>query len=366
MKGAVYFFTKSYVRIALWFFYKELKVQGLENIPKDSPVIFTPNHQNSFIDAVLIACSLPRPVHYLVRASVFKSSMARWSLGLLNMMPIYRIRDGIKAVKKNDGVIASCTKLLHDNKWLMIFPEGNHDMKYAIRPLQKGASRIAFQYVEQYGADVQIVPVGIYYEQHTASRSRVLVNFGQPISTQVLSNHFKQDQNIGYKKLMQLISSGMKKLTIHIAPLAYYDEIYQQWRASRLVKRGIIDQYRSDQEIVARIQNGETTDNSEDHTNSKKWPDLLLLPIAIYGFINHFFAFLIVRYMIHKKVTDMHFTSSIKLVVGMVVVPLFYMLQSLVLYNMGMELMWILVYIPTLPMSGGIAHGVLTKGSSFL
>lgn len=366
MKRTVYFFTRSYVSIALWFFYKELKVQGLENIPKNSPVIFTPNHQNSFIDAILIACSVPHPIHYLVRASVFKSKIGSWLLGLLNMMPIYRFRDGINEVKKNDSVITSCTKLLHNNKWLMIFPEGNHDMKYAIRPLQKGVSRIAFKCNEEYGVDVQIIPVGIYYEKHTASRSRVLINFGQAISVQQYDSDYTQDQNLGYKKLTQTISKSMQSLTIHIAPSDCYDKIFQEWRSLKKVKEKIVDQYKSDQGIIELIKKDEFSDKSEDQSKSNTEYKKLLLPLALYGLINHLIPYLILRYIIKEKVTDIHFYSSIKLVVGMVVVPFFYLIQSMLLFSLDVDLIWIGIYIFTLPMSGIVAHNIMTKDSSFL
>lgn len=354
----VYFLTRTYVKIALWFFYQELKVRGLENIPKNKPIILTPNHQNSFIDAIIIACIVPQPIYYLVRASVFRSKIARWLLGLLNMMPIYRFRDGLKEVKKNDAIIDSCTRLLQKNKWLMVFPEGNHDMNYAIRPLQKGIGRIAFKTIEQHNADVQIVPVGIYYENHTASRSRVLVNIGEPINVNDHYKTYKEDSNQGFRNLINQVSLAMEKLTIHIAPIEKYNDIYAQWRLKQNIESNIIDQYNADLKILTQIESNTTTDISINQNKSitYKKSRLILFPLFVYGVINHLFAYKILNWIIREKVTDIHFYSSIKLALGMVLVPLFYGMQSFGLYQLGVDPYWILLYIFTLPITGMIAH----------
>lgn len=354
----VYFLTRTYVKIALWFFYRELKVQGLENIPKNKPVIFTPNHQNSFIDAILIACIVPQPIHYLVRASVFQSKIARWLLGQLNMMPIYRFRDGLKEVKKNDAVISTCAALLNNNKWLMVFPEGNHDMRYAIRPLQKGVGRIAFRKIDEHKGDIYIVPIGIYYENHTAFRSRVLVNIGEAIKVNDHYQSYKKDSNQGFRDLMNQVSLAMRTLTIHIAPKEMYDDIYSQWRLKRSFESGIIDQYIADQKTLTQIKSSTITDISSDQNTpcANKRNSLFLFPIIIYGTINHLFAYWILHMIIRNRVTDIHFYSSIKLALGMVLVPLFYGLQSFGLHLLGVNIYWILIYCLTLPITGMIAH----------
>jgi 1-acyl-sn-glycerol-3-phosphate acyltransferase len=73
MRIAFYFLLKQYCRLALYFFYRKWQVQGKENIPL-GPVIFVANHQNAFLDAVLVSCSTQRNPWFLTRASVFGKS----------------------------------------------------------------------------------------------------------------------------------------------------------------------------------------------------------------------------------------------------------------------------------------------------
>jgi 1-acyl-sn-glycerol-3-phosphate acyltransferase len=49
-----YWFLKQYVRFASWLIHKKTLVVGKENIPKDKPLIFAPNHQNALSDPMAV------------------------------------------------------------------------------------------------------------------------------------------------------------------------------------------------------------------------------------------------------------------------------------------------------------------------
>ena len=46
------------VSLAMRFFYKKYEISGIENIPKDGGVLFAVNHQNAFMDPIVIASQL--------------------------------------------------------------------------------------------------------------------------------------------------------------------------------------------------------------------------------------------------------------------------------------------------------------------
>ena len=48
---------------------------GLENLPKNQPVLILGNHRNALLDALLVACYTNRLSHYLTRAGVFKKNV---------------------------------------------------------------------------------------------------------------------------------------------------------------------------------------------------------------------------------------------------------------------------------------------------
>ena len=58
----VYKLIQFILRIYLPVVFKRLEFRGLENVPQDKPVIFAVNHQNAFLDGILVALKLRRPV----------------------------------------------------------------------------------------------------------------------------------------------------------------------------------------------------------------------------------------------------------------------------------------------------------------
>jgi len=46
---------RRYVNLGLNFFFKEIHVEGLENIPKNKALLFVSGHRNGMIDPILIS-----------------------------------------------------------------------------------------------------------------------------------------------------------------------------------------------------------------------------------------------------------------------------------------------------------------------
>ena len=164
MKTLWYFFFKIIIKSSLFFYTKKVEVIGKEHIPSKGAVLFVVNHPNGLIDPLIVAVNNPRIQHFLVRAAVFKKPLVKKFLSTLNLMPIYRIRDGIEQLGKNQKIFEQCFSILNSQKALMIFPEGSHDKRRTIRPISKGFSRIVFGALERNPKlKIQIIPVGITY-----------------------------------------------------------------------------------------------------------------------------------------------------------------------------------------------------------
>src|SRR3972149_7412901 len=135
-----------YYLVFLWLkiYYKRIVVRGLENIPKNVPVIFAPNHQNALMDAFAVLLPLNSKPVFLARADVFAGKMVTKFLKFAKIMPIYRIRDGIDTLQKNEEIFNQAIKVLENKNKLVILPEGNHSGFRRLRALKKGISRIAF------------------------------------------------------------------------------------------------------------------------------------------------------------------------------------------------------------------------------
>lgn len=222
MKFLWWYFVKALVKSSLFFYSKRIKVTGKQNIPKKGAVLFMVNHPNGLIDPLIVAVNNPRIQHFLVRAAVFKKPLVKKFLGTLNLMPIYRIRDGVKQLGRNQEIFEKCFSIFEKQKALMIFPEGSHDRRRTIRPLSKGFSRIVFGALERNPElKIQIVPVGLTYQNSSVYPSNITLQYGTP----VLANDYYDTDNLNAetKRLKDTISQQLKKLAVHIPD----DEKYQ-------------------------------------------------------------------------------------------------------------------------------------------
>jgi len=84
---------------------------------------------------------------------------------------------------------------------------------------------------------------------------------------------------------------------------------------------------------------------------------ILGFPAFIYGTLNHLPFILMMQRITGKLVTDVHFYGSIKLVGGMYLGLLMYLLQSIGVYALtGGNLILTLIYFVTLPFFGTFAY----------
>ena len=89
-----------------------------------------PNHQGAFMDPLLMGCNIDRPVTSLTRSDIFGGPM-QWFMDALQMLPVYRIRNGYTNLKKNEAIFNRCKKLLSNNQSIMMFSEAGHTMSFS-------------------------------------------------------------------------------------------------------------------------------------------------------------------------------------------------------------------------------------------
>ena len=92
----VYLLRKMFIffaRVLLSFYYREVQVIGIENIPKDGPVIIIANHPNMYLDTLYIPAYLPRHISYLVSASTHRQRLMGFVSKIFGNIPVERPRD---------------------------------------------------------------------------------------------------------------------------------------------------------------------------------------------------------------------------------------------------------------------------------
>jgi 1-acyl-sn-glycerol-3-phosphate acyltransferase len=333
----------AYIKFCSKLYFNRLEIHGLENIPKNGPVILTANHQNAFLDAILIHVTQPRPPHFLTRGDVFKNPIANRILRSLKMRPIFRFRDGLANVKKNQSTFSECYDILESGLVLGVFPEGNHDLKFHLRPLQKGTARIVYdtEARNNFELDIAIVPVGIQYYGNQNAQSDVLIQFGEPIMSSDFAE-FRNDEKTYHQALTERIKTKMSNLIIDI-PLENYDRVKRKWLMNRNHYTPLKEVFEKDK---AAIDNGEY-----NFLEGKgQWYKGFIAPFAAFGLVNHVIIYPLYSWLVNKITSEDEFLGSLKFVLGIVLIPIFYILQTFALYPILGN--WAGIYFILLPITG--------------
>ena len=223
MKKILYSILKPVIRAGFFCYYQEVRMAGMEQVPKNRPVVFLPNHHNALLDPLLIAAYIRgRRPYFLTRSDVFRGGVLEWFFDMLRMIPIYRLRDGRETLHRNEEIFERCADLLAGGGDLLLFPEANHNLKRQVRPLSKGFTRIVLHTLEKYpDTDLQLVPVGFNYQRAAGFPDRVACYFGEAIPASSFLEAGDMQQVSREMKLA--VSSSLKRLTTHIPQERDYD-----------------------------------------------------------------------------------------------------------------------------------------------
>ena len=217
--------VQNYLVIGFKFYFKKFNAVYLEKIPKDKAVVFLSNHQNALLDPLLITLKSKRKNYFLTRAAVFKNPRVAKILNSLQMLPVYRVIDGVDIREKNKEIFTKSSNLLSEKKSIILFPEGNHNLKRRVRPLKKGFSRIIDEtFQKDPTTEIIIIPIGVNYQNPTSYGDEISVHFGNHINPV----DFWKNEQLDFLGLSERVSNEMKTLTTHIESLSEYDTIHNK------------------------------------------------------------------------------------------------------------------------------------------
>lgn len=381
----------AYVSVIHWLYYRRITIVGSEKIPPNTPVIFAPNHQNALMDAFAVMFAAHKHVVFMARADIFKKPAIAKILNMLQILPIYRIRDGYGELGRNQEVFDSTVEVLKSNTPLCILPEGNHEGQKRLRPLKKGIFRIAFQSEENnsFNLNLHIVPVGIDYSNYFNAGADLVVVFGTPIKIADYAAQYRENEQKTINTLMHVLAESMRSVMVHI-PEEYYALTYQisemyepnVWN-TRNVKREPYNKLTIRQYIVQKIteafalhpekaveigdalsvyninlsKTGLTDCLLQQKTSHflsliiETFISIVLLPLQVYGMILNYLPFKIPM-LIASKIKDRHFKSSIQFGIGMFLFPVYYLIIIAAFCLLTDWNMLILIFGFSLPVTG--------------
>ena len=299
----------------MFFYTKKIKVTGKENIPKKGAVLFMVNHPNGLIDPLIVAVNNPRVQHFLVRAATFKKPLIKKFLGTLNLMPIYRIRDGVQQLGRNKEIFEKCFSILNNQKALMIFPEGSHGRVRKIRPISKGFTRILFGAIDKYpDLQITIIPVGLTYQNASVFPSKVALQYGKPILT---NDFYNPDELINsINTLKNEVKKSLEAITTSISEDNDYEAVLQNLNLANVDFTDI-------NKTNSNIKSNQKLEAVKKKTN-------ILKPLFYLIILNSIIPYSIWK-KASKKIDEIEFVDTFRFGLGIVIFPLFYLLQSLVI-----------------------------------
>ena len=391
-----YWCLKQYVIFADWLIHRKTLVLGKDRIPHEKPIVFAPNHQNALSDPLAVLLNTRFQPVWLARADIFNNAVVAKILRFLKIMPVYRMRDGKENLAKNDQTFADSIKVLENNFALALFPEAAHSPKRQMLVHKKAVPRIVFMAEEKtnYKLDIQIIPTGIYYSDYWKFNRTLVVNFGNPIAVKDFTEEYKVNPNSATLALRQKIYDAVSELIVEIKSKKYYqqfEQITSLYGAHFLKKQNkhisIKNRFFSDKLLAEKLDELESSDPEKCETIVKessllfrkikqfklrpwllektknnlfvipvnKLILLLGLPVFIYGLVFNALPFFLIDRVIRKKVRDKSFWSTFFLVAGIILFPIFYVLELLAVAWLIPGIWLKLAFLISLPFAGKLA-----------
>ena len=371
-------------------FRKMVFIGRKENVSKNRPIIFAPNHRNALLDALLIvyAGHHTKQVVFLARADIFKQKIVAWLLRGMRIIPVFRIRDGKDNLHKNKDIFNNAARILKKNNNLALFPEGTHNPKQSLLPIQKAVPRIVLPTEASLNFELnsQIVPVSIYYRDIFGFLSDVYVTFGTPIEVSSYKEVYYENPSLATNRLRMDLEKKLNSMVVNIWNDEFYNEYKYaiDWNGDRIAKEMFAD--RDDDFLQASLYIVRTLDNlfknnldefdkiisdfneankilKEHHLNTKDrlWKPanksniiarfsglILTAPIMLFGFLNAIFPILIYKKLL-KLFKDEQFIPSVRYASGLIFVPIFDLIQSLIIGTITKDWMLSLIYFLVMP-----------------
>ena len=82
-----------FFRLVLSVYFKEIQVIGLNNVPKEGPIIFVGNHANQYVDPMCIVAYSPHHINFMVAASTYRQKIMGFLWKLFGAIPVERPQD---------------------------------------------------------------------------------------------------------------------------------------------------------------------------------------------------------------------------------------------------------------------------------
>ncbi len=160
---AIYIFTlvpEFLMRFLSWVLVRtlyRLRLHGIEkHIPDEGAALLVCNHV-SYMDALILSASVPRPVRFVMYYKIFNVPVMSWIFRTAKAIPIAGARENPALMQKAFDEIDAA---LADGQLVGIFPEGALTRDGEIAPFKSGVERV-LERARENGRPVVVVPMAL-------------------------------------------------------------------------------------------------------------------------------------------------------------------------------------------------------------
>jgi 1-acyl-sn-glycerol-3-phosphate acyltransferase len=160
---AIYIFTlvpEFLMRFLSWVLVRtlyRLRVQGVEdNVPDEGAALIVCNHV-SYMDALILSASIPRPVRFVMYYRIFDIPVMRWIFRTAKAIPIAGARENPELMQR---AFAEIDAALAAGELVGIFPEGALTKDGGIAKFKSGVERV-LAHANDSGRPVPVVPMAL-------------------------------------------------------------------------------------------------------------------------------------------------------------------------------------------------------------
>jgi glycerol-3-phosphate O-acyltransferase / dihydroxyacetone phosphate acyltransferase len=406
--------VRAVARFWLWFFFKAVDVRHPDRVPRGGPVLLCINHPNNFIDSLVVGAAVPRKVHYLATAALFRNPLVARFLLTAGAIPVWRkqderSQDSPVPTDRNADTFAACADAFERGALIAIYPEGTTHAEARVQRIKTGAARIALAWEAAHPRTLAMLPVGLTFEARKSFRARVLVSFGAALPLHAYVTAYREDPVKAVDALTRHLQASMEAEVVNVERIddaqllqsieaLYRDVLAREVMEARGVGPRDVDLVRLSRSIVDAIAwfksrepervealwqrirtyrallaqyhlRDETVRARLERLPARQrlvysWDAVVGFPFFVYGALVNAVPYLLPRWLarrIARKETDY---ATVRLLAAIVAVPVFYGLETWLVFRAAGGFVAAFFAI-SLPLSGLLAYRYVAGAGRF-
>ncbi len=356
---AFYYFLRGLIWVTFRIYFRKIVNSDPKAMKLRGPYLLVSNHPNTLLDPLMEVIFIREQVFLVANYGLFKNPVTNFLLTRLYCIPVQRaldVGDGVRL--NNEDSFKKCDEHLAKGGNIFIAPEGTSWLERQIHECKTGAARIALSAVSKYDIPLKILPVGLTYSAPKEFRSAALLCPGETINAADYLETYRNDPREAVRLLTEVIKARLENLTINcrdipedeflkkietvvqteepleIEPAFHRSRsILEKIRAWEADDAGAFGAFKARlEDYLLQLESLHLTDAAVDAGQRERdtpTPLLLVLgfPVFLFGAATNGAQAFIANWLVKKMNVFEGYTSTIKYVSSLVLLPLFYFLE---------------------------------------